>query len=80
VFAALLGKKEPDVFWTLMNFCMQFATLTICHFGLIADFSSRRETFSGKMEVHFNDLGNDKLWQSAKGTVFVALKHLGIGG
>ena len=37
------------------------------------------KTFSRKMGVHFNDLGNYKLWQSAKGVVFVALKHLGIG-
>ena len=39
---------------------------------------SQRNIFRGD-GVHFNDLGNYKLWRSVKGAVFVALKRLGLG-
>ena len=54
-------------------------TLNVCLFGITADFGSRSVTFSGGDGVHFNDLGNYKLWRSVKGAVFVALKRLGLG-
>ena len=46
-------------------------TPNVCHFGLIADYASRSRTFSLGDGVHFNDLGNYKLWCSDKGAVFV---------
>ena len=46
-------------------------TLNVCHFGFIADFGSCSKTLSLGDGVHFNDLGNYKLWRSVKGTVFV---------